>query len=186
MDLLIGIPAWLIASVVVGAVAASRGRSGFGFFLISFLLSPLIGLLVLLLVRNYAEEDRQWRARRDATRRASPLQSPAVTTTATGGGSTRAPDATGMELRISQLERLAALRSGGVLNDTEFEEQKRQLLGGDAGTGASSPVATAAAHSAPLFGLCPTCRSTIQMDATVCPSCGASKAARPDWAPRPV
>ena len=189
MDLLIGIPAWLIASVVVGAVAASRGRSGFGFFLISFLLSPLIGLLVLLLVRNYAEEDRQWRARQDATRGASPLQPPAVTTTATGGGSTRTPDATGMELRISQLERLAALRSAGVLSDTEFEEQKRQLLGGEAAADASSAVATvatASAQDAPLFGLCPTCRSTIQMDATVCPSCGASKAARPDWEPRPL
>ncbi|WP_225864119.1 SHOCT domain-containing protein [Ideonella benzenivorans] len=93
-----------------------------------------------------------------------------------------------MELRISQLERLAALRSAGVLSDTEFEEQKRQLLGGEATSDSHSEAmdAAASARKTTLFGLCPTCRSTIQMDATVCPRCGASKAARTDWAPRPI
>lgn len=136
MDLLIGIPAWLIASVVVGAVAASRGRSGFGFFLISFLLSPLIGLLVLLLVRNYAEEDRKWRATRDATRESRPLQSPTVSPHAMVRSPAQAQAQDGIELRISQLERLAALRSAGALSEAEFEEQKRQLLGGEVASGA--------------------------------------------------
>jgi hypothetical protein len=39
---------WLIISVVVGVAANSRGRSGFGWFLISVFLSPILALLFLL------------------------------------------------------------------------------------------------------------------------------------------
>jgi hypothetical protein len=46
---------WLVLCVVIGAAAAGRGRSGFGYFVLSFLLSPLIGGLVLLLLPNKAE-----------------------------------------------------------------------------------------------------------------------------------
>lgn len=37
---------WLTFSVVAGVVAASRGRSGFGYFLLSLLLTPLVGLVL--------------------------------------------------------------------------------------------------------------------------------------------
>jgi hypothetical protein len=33
--------------VVVGVIASARGRSGFGYFLLSIILSPLIGLLIV-------------------------------------------------------------------------------------------------------------------------------------------
>lgn len=39
---------WLILGAVVGFIAAQRGRSGMGFFALSVLLSPLIGIVVLL------------------------------------------------------------------------------------------------------------------------------------------
>lgn len=35
---------WLFFSIVAGVVASKKGRSGFNFFLISAVLSPLIGL----------------------------------------------------------------------------------------------------------------------------------------------
>jgi hypothetical protein len=41
---------WLGLSVVAGIVAASKGRSGFGYFLLSLVLSPLIGLLLAALL----------------------------------------------------------------------------------------------------------------------------------------
>lgn len=41
---------WLVFSVVAGIVAASRGRSGFGYFLLSIFLSPLVGLLLAALM----------------------------------------------------------------------------------------------------------------------------------------
>lgn len=40
--------AWLIFSFVVGAIASSRGKSFGMHFLLSLLLSPLIGLIVAL------------------------------------------------------------------------------------------------------------------------------------------
>ena len=39
---------WPVLCFVVAFVAGERGRSGVGFFLLSFFLSPLIGLLVLI------------------------------------------------------------------------------------------------------------------------------------------
>lgn len=39
---------WIIAAGVVAFIASARGRSGWGFFALSVLLSPLLGLIVLL------------------------------------------------------------------------------------------------------------------------------------------
>jgi hypothetical protein len=41
---------WLFFCGVTAYIASSRGRSGAGFFFLSFFLSPLIGLVVVLLV----------------------------------------------------------------------------------------------------------------------------------------
>lgn len=47
MELLV---VWLLLCAVVGAAASSKGRSGVGFFLLSLILSPLIGGIVALIV----------------------------------------------------------------------------------------------------------------------------------------
>ena len=36
---------WLGLSIVAGVIASNKGRSGFGFFLLAAILSPLIGIL---------------------------------------------------------------------------------------------------------------------------------------------
>ena len=41
---------WLVFCIVVAAVASSKKRSAIGFFLLSALLSPLVGLLVVAVV----------------------------------------------------------------------------------------------------------------------------------------
>lgn len=41
---------WLIGAIVVGVIASNYGRTGFGWFMLSLILSPLIcGILVLAL-----------------------------------------------------------------------------------------------------------------------------------------
>lgn len=46
---------WLAAAVVVGVIAAARNRSGFGWFLLAVVISPLLaGILVLALGRSAA------------------------------------------------------------------------------------------------------------------------------------
>jgi hypothetical protein len=41
---------WIILSAVAGIVASSRGRNGPGFFVLSLVLSPLVGLLLAALL----------------------------------------------------------------------------------------------------------------------------------------
>lgn len=45
---------WFIGAIVVGIVAGSRGRSGFGYFLLSMLLSPVIGLVLAVALPSVA------------------------------------------------------------------------------------------------------------------------------------
>ena len=49
MEIVVWVLLWLIFCVLVAVYANSKGRSGIGFFLISALLSPLIGLIIALL-----------------------------------------------------------------------------------------------------------------------------------------
>jgi hypothetical protein len=39
---------WLFFAVIVGVIAANRGRSGFGWFLLSLVISPLLGAVLVL------------------------------------------------------------------------------------------------------------------------------------------
>lgn len=41
---------WFLLAVVIGIGADGRGRSGFGWFLLSLLLSPLVGFVLLVLL----------------------------------------------------------------------------------------------------------------------------------------
>lgn len=41
---------WFLFSMIVGAVASAKGHSGFLFFLLALLLSPLLGLIIALVL----------------------------------------------------------------------------------------------------------------------------------------
>ena len=41
---------WLVFAVIVGVIANNKGRSGIGWFLFSIVLSPLLGLIVVLVL----------------------------------------------------------------------------------------------------------------------------------------
>jgi len=49
MEIIIG---WLIFSLVAAWIASSKGRSGFGIFILSVLLSPLVGIIVALVMQR--------------------------------------------------------------------------------------------------------------------------------------
>lgn len=42
---------WLAFSIIAGIIASNKGRSGFGFFLLSVALSPLIGVIGALIAK---------------------------------------------------------------------------------------------------------------------------------------
>lgn len=43
---------WIALSILAGIIASNKGRSAFGFFLLSVLLSPLVGLIAALVAAN--------------------------------------------------------------------------------------------------------------------------------------
>jgi len=47
---------WLALCILSGVLANRRGRSFIGFFLISFLLSPLVGFIAVLCVKDLSKE----------------------------------------------------------------------------------------------------------------------------------
>lgn len=49
MEIIIG---WLVFSLVAAWIASSKGRSGFGIFVLSVLLSPLVGIIVALVMQR--------------------------------------------------------------------------------------------------------------------------------------
>jgi len=48
MEIFIG---WMFFSIIAGVIASQKGRSGFGFFILSVVLSPLIGIIAALVAR---------------------------------------------------------------------------------------------------------------------------------------
>ena len=52
---------WLALSFIAGVIASKKGRSGFGFFLLSIVLSPLVGIIAALVAgqNTHKLEERQ-------------------------------------------------------------------------------------------------------------------------------
>jgi tellurite resistance protein len=50
--------AWLIFSVIAGLIAAAKGRSGPGYFVLSVFLTPLVGVAAALAVSNVSKSER--------------------------------------------------------------------------------------------------------------------------------
>jgi len=48
---------WLTLSILAGWIAGSKGRNGFGVFVLSLILSPLIGLIVALVLERIEQPD---------------------------------------------------------------------------------------------------------------------------------
>lgn len=56
MELVFG---WLAFSVVAGVIASSKGRSGFGYFCLSLVLSPLIGIILAVALPRVGDAARE-------------------------------------------------------------------------------------------------------------------------------
>lgn len=48
---------WFVFAIAVGVLASNRGRSGFGWFVISLFFSPLIGLIFVLVTKNLSSPE---------------------------------------------------------------------------------------------------------------------------------
>ena len=119
---------WFLLSFGVGALASSRGRSGIGFGLLSFITSPLIGVIVVLVIKDLeAEKDRQYIAKREHEKQ---LESIKVIAQSNAGNSAFSKNSTTTQpfSVADELTKLGALKEKGLLTEEEFSAQKQQLL----------------------------------------------------------
>lgn len=127
---------WLLLAVGVGLLADSRGRSGFGFFLLSAVLSPLLGLIVVLVMSNKLEDEKKEQFQkieedRKEQRRKEEHERQVESIRAIASRTDAAPPsvANGASRSVAdELAKLAELRDRGVLTDSEFQAQKVTLL----------------------------------------------------------
>lgn len=127
---------WFLLCIGVAALANSRGRSGIGYFLLSFFLSPLLGLIVVLVTRNRTEEAaieaerirqedrREFDRKREHEKQLESLKVLANTQSKHSESSPKAQPAS----LADELTKLAQLRDQNILTPEEFEQQKRLLL----------------------------------------------------------
>lgn len=173
---------WLIFAALVGWLAHSRGRSGFGFFLVSVLLSPLVGLIAVLVTKNLADEQRTEQLRREEhERQLESIRAIAVSRPPSPEGQVKAQASSGSV--ADEIAKLAELRKQGVLTDSEFQQQKVKLLNSTELPSAKSESATTAG---PLTGLCPNCDSEILVSSPTCPKCKADFTSGAAWAIKPL
>ena len=118
---------WLLCAAGVAAIANSRGRSGFGYFLLSFFLTPVIGLILVLVTNNLTEEAKKEQLRREEhERQLESIKAIAARPVDTA----HLPDEAPLPSKsvAEELTQLAALRDKGILTEAEFQSQKASLL----------------------------------------------------------
>ena len=60
---------WIGLSFLAGVIASIKGRSGFGFFLLALLLSPLIGLIAAIVASEYVSAVEEAHLSSDASKK---------------------------------------------------------------------------------------------------------------------
>jgi hypothetical protein len=60
---------WVVLAIGVAYFADTRGRSGIGFFFLSIVLSPLLGFIVLLVIKDLKAEEEKGKLRREELER---------------------------------------------------------------------------------------------------------------------
>jgi hypothetical protein len=97
---------WLILAILVGVFASKRGRSGFGWFLLSVLLSPLICFLIVLCLADL----------KPVAPMPVVVHAPNESTQKNSGVA-------------DELQRLLALHQQGHLSEDEYRGAKNKVLG---------------------------------------------------------
>jgi phosphate/sulfate permease len=107
--------AWIIGSVIVGFIGSDRNIGFWGAFILSLLLSPLIGLLITLFSEtnsSKAYKKKQMKIQQDILKVAQ-------------------SESTDDKLKKTKEERLVELvdlKSKGLITDQEYKESRKKIL----------------------------------------------------------
>ena len=202
MELFVLVVFWALLAWGVAALANSRGRSSIGFFLLSFVLSPLLGLIVILIMRNLAEEDVKAASRKLDTETKErlrnqeherQLESIKAIAVPQLQRTTQVPTTPSIISSVAdEIRKLGQLRAEGLLTDAEFQSQKSLLLGhtlrkiADSQEPLSSEIKEPDVEITHHLGLCPNCTSKIPLLSKKCPECTANFQEGSIWVVKPI
>ena len=106
---------WLILSFIVGLIGSGRRITFFGAFILSLLLSPLIGLIITLISKN----------KQDELYKKQMLQMQMIQQTSLNNLSTPPQAYTSV---VEELEKLQKLKDSNLLTEEEFQTLKNKIL----------------------------------------------------------
>jgi hypothetical protein len=108
---------WLVGAVIVGAIGSGKTIGFGGAFLLSLLLSPLVGFIIVLF---YPSREHQERALEQQKMQTQILQSMAASQSSTISSN---------QYSIAdEIQKLKSLHDAGAITEQEFEQQKQKLL----------------------------------------------------------
>lgn len=117
---------WLVFAFIVGIAASSRGRSGAGWFALSVIISPLIGILFVLALPNLKQEDllKQLAVRQQPPLPAASLGGRASRVTVDRSPRPFEPDGVyaGFPYRAANDGSIEAIMQGAVVKFRDFEK----------------------------------------------------------------
>lgn len=184
---------WGVLAIAIGIWADSRGRNGFGYFVLALLLSPLLGMIILLIAgdKNKEKQEADERAAQQQREHERQLESlRAITTAARPAESTPPPAPRPSASSVAdEILKLGQLRDRGLLTDGEFAEQKAAVLATRRPKDAS-PAPAAVEPPQPLepiaLGRCPNCEVQLPLKALSCPRCNADFGPQSAWKVKPA
>ena len=197
MELFIFLVFWALLAWAVSGLAQSRGRSGIGFFLVSFFFSPVLGLIIVLVMSNLTEEEakqasrrREDEAKEERRKNAHERQLESIKAIAATPikSAVKSRDIEPISI-ADEIRKLGALRTEGLLTDAEFQNQKSLLLGSPTGAitttiaDSKQPVESTAQKGQEVhrMGICPNCTSNIPLASEVCSICKANFGTGSAW-----
>ena len=123
---------WVLLAILVAFLANSRGRSGIGYFLLSIICSPILGLLIVLLTRNLTyeyEKEALRRIEQTAQLDAQRMEHEKHLESIRAISSSKPMPLPESTLSVAdEIRKLGDLKAAGLITDAEFQDQKNKLF----------------------------------------------------------
>src|SRR5690348_8014733 len=105
---------WVILSIIVGAIGSSRNIGFGGAFLLSLVLSPLIGLIITLISKDTQEEKRKAEMLKTQQRQTAALE--------------KSLAQTNQQSIAEELEKISKLKEKGDITAEEYQKLKNSII----------------------------------------------------------
>lgn len=107
---------WVVVSVIVGVISADKKIGFLGGFMLSIVLSPLIGFIVVLLSKSLEQENREKELLESNKEQTRLLAEKSENNTIS---------------IADEIEKLISLKDKGLLTEEEFQQTKQRLINND-------------------------------------------------------